>query len=85
MAVETSTRILRAQLLARLSAETRRAALEAVREILTEENTDAVIAIVVERLPLPFWLRWLPVRAVLDRLLPGTLLRVLEELLEDPA
>lgn len=64
-----------------LVAEARTAGLEAIREVLTEENTDELIALILEHLKLPFWMRWLPIGAVLDRLLPDTLLRIFEKVL----
>lgn len=66
-----------------LQAEAKNAALVAIREILTEENTDALIELIKDKLHLPLWLRWLPLGMILDKLLPGTLLRVFEEVLGD--
>lgn len=81
MATQTSTQILRQQLLTRLEDSTREAGLTAIREILTEENTDALIEILMDRLKLPFWLSWLPIGKVLDKMLPETLLNLFEDLL----
>lgn len=81
MALDSSTQILRQQLLRKLGDDSRRAGLVAIREILTEENTDAMIKILVDRIDLPFWLAWLPVGSVLDKLLPEALLSVFEDLL----
>lgn len=47
-------------------------------EILTEENTDKLIDIVLALIKLPIWLRWLPLRSILDRLLPNVLLDALK-------
>ena len=66
-----------------LSADAKSAALSGLREVLTEENTDKIIARLVEIIKgrLPLYLRWIPVGAVLDALLPGALLKVFEEVL----
>lgn len=64
-----------------LGDELKSQALIAIREVLTEDNTDALIDLIMDRLPIPFWMRWLPIRSVLDRLLPETLLNVFEDLL----
>ena len=55
----------------------------AARAILTEEKTDALIAIIVPRVKaaLPSYLRWIPIGTVLDKLLPGTILSIVEEVL----
>lgn len=81
MATQNSTQILRQQLLTRLEDSTREAGLTAIREILTEENTDALIEILLDRISLPFWLSWLPIGKVLDKMLPETLLNLFEDLL----
>lgn len=49
-------------------------------EILTEENTDIVIDQVLSLIKLPIWLRWLPLRSILDRLLPDVLINALKAL-----
>jgi hypothetical protein len=72
---------LKANVFSDLGPEVRAAALEGIRAVLTENNTDALIEIIMGKLRLPLWLRWLPLRAVLDRLLPDALLRVFEEAL----
>ena len=66
-----------------LSTDARAAALAGLREVLTEDNTDKIIARLVEIIKprLPIYLRWIPVGTVLDALLPGALLRVFEEVL----
>ena len=66
-----------------LSADAKSAALSGLREVLTEENTDKIIARLVEIIKgrLPLYLRWIPVGTVLDALLPGALLKVFEEVL----
>jgi len=68
---------------ANLTGEAKVAALAGIREVLTEENTDKIIARMVELIKprLPIYLRWIPVGTVLDALLPGALLRVFEEVL----
>lgn len=71
------------QLTQDVSQTARQGALDVARSILTEEKTDALIAILVPKIKaaMPGWLRWLPVGYVLDKLLPGTILSVLEEVL----
>lgn len=66
-----------------LSVDAKSAALSGLREVLTEENTDKIIARLVEIIKgrLPIYLRWIPVGTVLDALLPGALLKVFEEVL----
>lgn len=81
MTVENKTQVLRQQLLSQLGEDSRQAALRALEAILTEENTDALIEILMDMLPLPFWMKWLPIGSVLDRLLPETLLNLFEKLL----
>lgn len=49
-------------------------------EILTEENTDVLIDQVLSLIKLPVWLRWLPLRSILDRLLPDVLINALRTL-----
>ena len=51
--------------------------------ILTEDHTDRVKDAIVARIKphLPFWARWLPIGRVIDALLPGVLLSVLEDVL----
>lgn len=70
-------------LVSQVSLDARNGALVTARTILTEENTDKVIAILVPRVKakLPFWAQWLPIGRVLDALLPGVVLQVLEEFL----
>lgn len=53
------------------------------KDILNEENTDRLIDIIISFLPLPLWLKWLPLRAVLDRLLPGVLIKAIRKLVEE--
>ena len=81
MAVQNSTQLLRSQLQASVTDAARSSALEALREILTEENTDALIHIITDKISLPIWLRWIPLGSILDRLLPEKLLQVFEEVL----
>lgn len=81
MASVNRTQILRQQLLTELESDSRQAALEALEKILTEENTDALIEILMDMLKLPFWLRWLPIGSVLDQVLPETLLDLFRKLL----
>ena len=66
-----------------LADDAKAAALSGIREVLTEENSDKLIARVVELVKpkLPVYLRWVPIGTVLDALLPGVLLRVFEEAL----
>ncbi len=58
-------------------------ALQIVEQVLTEENTDALIEIIVKRVKkvLPFWAKWLPIGTVLDKLFPDVLIDALRELL----
>ena len=72
-----------ASIRANVAADARAAALTGIREVLTEENSDKIIARVVELVKpkLPIYLRWIPVGTVLDALLPGVLLKVFEEAL----
>lgn len=83
MATAKSVAQLRAQLIQRMDSEVRAAGLVAAREILTEENTDALIEILMHKISgyLPFWLRWLPINSILDKLLPEAVLSVVEDLL----
>lgn len=53
------------------------------KDILTEENTDRLIDITVAFLPLPLWLKWLPLRGILDRLFPGVLLKAIKKLIAE--
>ena len=71
------------QIGARLADDAKAAALSGIREVLTEENSDKLIARVVELVKpkLPVYLRWIPIGTVLDALLPGVLLKVFEEAL----
>ena len=71
------------QIGAGLADDAKAAALSGIREVLTEENSDKLIARVVELVKpkLPVYLRWVPIGTVLDALLPGVLLRVFEEAL----
>ena len=48
---------------------------------LTEENTDIAIDLLLSHINLPVWLRWLPLRNILDGLLPGPLRKVFVTLL----
>lgn len=66
-----------------LTSDARAAALAGIREVLTEDNTDKIIARMVELIKpkLPIYLRWIPIGTVLDALLPGALLKVFEEVL----
>lgn len=61
--------------------ESRIVALDAIRTILTEENTDEIIDLVLAKVNLPLWLRWLPLGRVLDQLLPEAILGVFEDIL----
>ena len=71
------------QIGAGLAGDAKAAALVGIREVLTEENSDKLIARLMEILKpkLPVWARWLPLGKVLDALLPGALLKVMEEAL----
>ena len=71
------------QIGAGLAGDAKAAALSGIREVLTEENSDKLIARVVELVKprLPIYLRWVPIGTVLDALLPGVLLKVFEEAL----
>lgn len=60
-----------------MKAEAKSAFIDAVRAAFTEERTDALIAKLTKKIP--FWLRWVPIGALLDRALPGALLEWLEE------
>lgn len=73
----------RARIATNLSADVRSATLVGVKEVLNEENTDALIARIVPKVKaaLPAYLRWLPIGTVLDALLPGALGKVFEEIL----
>jgi len=66
-----------------INAQARATALEVLREVLTEENTDAFATMLNRRIKrkLPRWLRWLPIRRILDALLPDVLLRFFEDIL----
>lgn len=44
------------------------------KEVLTEENTDMFIDVVLGFVKLPIWLRWFPLRSILDKALPGAVL-----------
>ncbi len=61
----------------------RQLAVDVLRQVLTEENTDRLKDLIVTRIKrvLPRWARWLPIGRVIDALLPGVLLSVLEEVL----
>ena len=67
-----------------MAPELRAAALEGVRAVLTEANTDLLIERIVALIKpkLPVYLRWLPLGTILDRLFPDVLLRVFEEALQ---
>lgn len=71
------------QVVVAVSAEARAGALTTARAILTEDNTDALIAAIVPRVKkaLPKYLQWLPIGTILDKILPGTVLSVVEEVL----
>lgn len=64
-----------------ISPDLRAAALEGIRAVLTEENTDALIAKIEAAIKprLPWYAKFLPIGKVLDTLLPGVLLKVFEE------
>ena len=66
-----------------LAGDAKAAALEGIRSVLTEENTDKLIELLERELAkvLPWWARFLPIGVVLDRLLPDILLRVFEDAL----
>ena len=66
-----------------VGSEAKAGALTTARSILTEHNTDALIEVLVPRIKakLPMWLKWLPLGTILDKILPGTLLSVIEEVL----
>lgn len=63
--------------MAEINPEVKLAVMDALRAALTEERTDAIIKKGVSKLPL--WLRWLPIGAALDRLLPELLLSFVDE------
>lgn len=71
------------QVVVAVSQEAKAGALVTARSILTEENTDALIEAIVPRVKaaLPSYLKWLPIGTILDKVLPGTVLSVVEELL----
>ena len=54
-------------------------------EILTEENTDVFIDLVLGFVKLPLWLRWLPLRSILDKLLPEAVLKAIKALAQKKA
>ena len=64
-----------------LSTDMKAAALAGIRVVLTEENTDVLIARIEALIKpkLPWYAKYLPIGAILDRLLPDVLLRVFEE------
>lgn len=74
----------RARIATNLSTDVRAATITGIREVLTEANTDAIIERVIPRVKsaLPAYLKWLPVGTVLDYLLPGTLEKVIVEILD---
>ena len=61
----------------------RKATLDVLSQYLTEENSDLFVDYMTKRVKrrLPRWLRWLPIRRVLDALLPEVLLGLFEDLL----
>ena len=71
------------QVVVAVSNEAKAGALVTARSILTEENTDALIRAIEPRIKkaLPSYLRWVPIGMVLDKLLPGTILSIIEEVL----
>lgn len=56
-------------------------ALEILRQVFTEENTDVLIEWVKERVKLPIWLAWFPLGMVLDQIFPKVVLELLEKIL----
>lgn len=74
---------LKANIASTLAPELRAAALEGVRTVLTEANTDTLIKRLVTliKAKMPVYLRWLPLGTILDRLMPDALLKVFEEAL----
>jgi hypothetical protein len=64
-----------------VSIDLRQVALEIIRQVLTEENTDVLVAWVKDRVKLPIWLAWFPIGLVLDQILPDTILQLLERVL----
>lgn len=61
----------------KLPPDVKAATIDAVAAAFTEERTDALIAKFTSGLP--WWARWFPLAAILDRLLPGVLLEWLDE------
>lgn len=55
--------------------------LDALKEALSEENTDRVIDLMLLKLSLPWWIPTGFVRKILDRLLPDVVINLIEELL----
>jgi len=76
-----SAEMVRARTIQTLESDARNAGLLAIRTVLTEENTDDLIDMVMDKVHLPAWLKWLPIRALLDKLLPGVILGVFEDVL----
>ena len=73
----------RTRVIEQVSTEARGAALEVVRTVLTEENTDAIITKLTDAIKakLPWYAKFVPIGTVLDKLLPESLLRVFEDVL----
>ena len=63
----------------KMDSELKRAAIDAVSAAFTEERTDALISKLTSKVP--FWLRWLPIGTLLDRVLPEALIDWMEETL----
>lgn len=61
----------------------RAVAMDVFDTAINEQTTDAFIDVLMARIRLPFWLKWIPVRTVLDKILPGALRSALVSLLYD--
>lgn len=58
-------------------------ALAGLRAVLTEENTDKIIAKLEEAIKarLPWYAKWIPLGVILDKMFPEILLKVFEDVL----
>ena len=67
-----------------INAQTRFIALETIRSVLTEKNTDQLRNVLRHRIKrkLPRWARFLPIGRIIDALLPEVLLEFFEDILE---
>lgn len=68
-----------------VSGKDRQSAWEVIEQVVSEERTDELIDKLVRRVKpkLPAWLRWLPIRRVLDAIFPEIVLGWLKDLLTD--